>query len=283
MFHIRHKLPLLLIFALLMSSCVSRKKYKTMEAAKVDNEVKFKSCEEELALLKGRGDSLRNSLEALSRENAFLKENQTTVLSQLENLNVLNKSQSESVKKSLERLGERDNYIRGLQTAMARKDSLNMALIMNLKGALKDVNDEDVQVKVEKGVVYISISDKMLFSSGSSTVTSQARVVLGKVATVLNSKPDIEFIVEGHTDSIPIRTDCIDDNWDLSVKRATAVTRILQRDHKIDPRRITAAGRSSYSPIASNDNASGRATNRRTRIVIQPQLDQFFQLLEPKE
>jgi chemotaxis protein MotB len=283
MLNIRHKLPLLLIFSLLMSSCVSRKKYKTMEAAKVDNEVKFKSCEEELALLKGRGDSMRNSLEALSRENAFLKENQTTVLSQLENLNVLNKSQSESVRKSLERLGERDNYIRGLQTAMARKDSLNMALIMNLKGALKDVNDEDVQVKVEKGVVYISISDKMLFSSGSSTVTSQARVVLGKVAAVLNSKPDIEFIVEGHTDSLPIRTDCVDDNWDLSVKRATAVTRILQRDHKIDPRRITAAGRSSYSPIASNDNAAGRATNRRTRIVIQPQLDQFFQLLEPQE
>lgn len=249
----------------------------------MDTEVKFKTCEEELSLLRGRGDSLKNSLDALSRENAFLKENQTTVLSQLENLNVLSQSQAESVKKSLERLGERDNYIRGLQSALARKDSLNMALIMNLKGALNDVNDEDVQVKVEKGVVYISISDKMLFSSGSATVTQKARVVLEKVATVLNSKPEIEFIVEGHTDSIPIRTDCIEDNWDLSVKRATSVARILQKDYKIDPKRITAAGRSYYMPLVSNDTAAGRASNRRTRIVIQPMLDQFFELLEPKE
>jgi chemotaxis protein MotB len=280
---LKQKLPILLVFVLLLTSCVSRKKYKTMETARMDTEVKFKTCEEELSLLRGKGDSLKNVADALSRENAFLKENQTTVLSQLENLNVLTQSQSESVKKSLERLGERDNYIRGLQSALARKDSLNMALIMNLKGALKDVNDEDVQVKVEKGVVYISISDKMLFSSGSATVTQKAMVVLEKVATVLNSKPEIEFIVEGHTDSVPIRTACIEDNWDLSVKRATAVTRILQKDYKIDPKRITAAGRSYYIPLMPNDTSAGRAANRRTRIVIQPMLDQFFELLEPKE
>ena len=280
---LKPRLPILFVIVLMLSSCVSSKKYKKMETARMDTEVKFKTCEEELSLLRGRGDSLKNSLDALSRENAFLKENQTTVLSQLENLNVLSQSQAESVKKSLERLGERDNYIRGLQSALARKDSLNMALIMNLKGALNDVNDEDVQVKVEKGVVYISISDKMLFSSGSATVTQKARVVLEKVATVLNSKPEIEFIVEGHTDSIPIRTDCIEDNWDLSVKRATSVARILQKDYKIDPKRITAAGRSYYMPLVSNDTAAGRASNRRTRIVIQPMLDQFFELLEPKE
>jgi chemotaxis protein MotB len=143
------------------------------------------------------------------------------------------------------------------------------------------VNDEDVQIKVDKGVVYVSISDKMLFSSGSANVTQAARTVLGKVATVLNSKPEIEFIVEGHTDSVPISTECVQDNWDLSVKRATAVARILQRDYKMDPKRITAAGRSSYVPVASNADASGRSLNRRTRIVIQPMLDQFFKLLEP--
>lgn len=280
---LRKSFPFLMALTLLFSSCVSRKKFKTMETAKMDNEIKFKSCEEELSLLKNRGDSLRNAVDALSKENAFLKENQTTVLSQLENLNVLSKSQAESVKASLERLGEKDAYIQNLQSALARKDSLNMALIMNLKGALKDVNDEDVQVKVEKGVVYISISDKMLFNSGSATVTPRAKEVLEKVATVLNSKPEIEFIVEGHTDSVPIHTNCIEDNWDLSVKRATSVTRILQKDYKIDPRRITAAGRSYYIPVAGNDTTSGRASNRRTRIVIQPMLDQFFELLEPKQ
>lgn len=280
---LRKCLPFLLVVLLFTSSCVSRKKYKAMETAKMDTEVKFKGCEEELSLLRGRGDSLQTEVTALRRENEFLKENQTSALMQLENLNVLTKSQAESVKKSLERLGERDDYIRGLQTALAKKDSLNMALIMNLKGALKDVNDEDVQVKVEKGVVYISISDKMLFSSGSSVVTSKARAVLEKVATVLNSKPEIEFIVEGHTDSTPIHTNCVEDNWDLSVMRATAVTRILQKDYKIDPKRITAAGRSYYMPLAANDNSTGRASNRRTRIVIQPMLDQFFQLLEPTD
>jgi chemotaxis protein MotB len=274
-------LAIMAVVVLFMSSCVSKKKYNRMETAKTDMEIKFKSCEEELALLRGQGDSLRGKVTDLTRENEFLKQNQTTVLSQLENLNVLSKSQAESVKASLDRLGERDLYIRDLQSAIARKDSLNMALIMNLKGALADVNDEDVQIKVDKGVVYISISDKMLFSSGSANVTQAARSVLGKVATVLNSKPDIEFIVEGHTDTVPISTECVQDNWDLSVKRATAVARILQRDYKMDPKRITAAGRSSYVPVASNADASGRSLNRRTRIVIQPMLDQFFKLLEP--
>ena len=278
---LKSTLAIMAVVVLFMSSCVSKKKYNRMETAKTDMEVKFKSCEEELALLRGQGDSLRGKVTDLTRENEFLKQNQTTVLSQLENLNVLSKSQAESVKASLDRLGERDLYIRDLQSAIARKDSLNMALIMNLKGALADVNDEDVQIKVDKGVVYVSISDKMLFSSGSANVTQAARTVLGKVATVLNSKPEIEFIVEGHTDSVPISTECVQDNWDLSVKRATAVARILQRDYKMDPKRITAAGRSSYVPVASNADASGRSLNRRTRIVIQPMLDQFFKLLEP--
>jgi chemotaxis protein MotB len=155
-----------------------------------------------------------------------------------------------------------------------------MALVMNLKGALKDVNDKDIDVKVEKGVVFISISDKMLFKSGSYTVTDKAMSVLGKVAQVLNSKPDIEFLVEGHTDNVPIKNDCILDNWDLSAKRATSVVRILQNQFNIDPKRMTAGGRSEFLPLESNDTPDGKSANRRTRIVILPQLDQFFKLLE---
>jgi chemotaxis protein MotB len=186
------------------------------------------------------------------------------------------------VKKSLENLGAKDAYIQDLQSAMARKDSLNMALVMNLKSALTDVNDEDVNVQVEKGVVFINISDKLLFKSGSSAVSDPAMTVLEKVARVLNANPTLEILVEGHTDSIPIKNACVVDNWDLSAKRATAVTRILQNNYNIDPMRMTAGGRGEYAPIVANDTKEGRASNRRTRIVILPQLDQFFKLLEQK-
>jgi len=128
--------------------------------------------------------------------------------------------------------------------------------------------------------VFISISDKMLFKSGSYDVSDNAMDVLGKVAQVLNSKPDIEFMVEGHTDNVKIKNSCIADNWDLSVKRATSVVRILQNKFGIDPKRMTAGGRGEYIPLQSNDTAEGKAANRRTRIVILPQLDQFFKLLE---
>jgi chemotaxis protein MotB len=151
---------------------------------------------------------------------------------------------------------------------------------MNLKSSLADINDADIEIKVEKSAVFISISDKMLFKTGSYDVNEKAMTVLGKVAQVLNSRPEIEFMVEGHTDNVPIKKNCILDNWDLSTKRATSVVRILQNQFKIDPRRITAGGRGEYLPVAANDDAAGKNLNRRTRIVILPQLDQFFKLLE---
>jgi chemotaxis protein MotB len=225
---------------------------------------------------------MQTELDALRKENTFLKENNTNVLSQLKDLSVLSATQAESVKKSLENIGSKDAYIQDLQSAMARKDSLNMALVMNLKSALTDVNDKDVNIQVEKGVVFISISDKLLFKSGSSTVSEGAMSVLGKVSQVLNANPTLDILVEGHTDSVPIKNSCVIDNWDLSAKRATSVTRILQNDYKIDPIRMTAGGKGEYSPLVSNDTQEGRASNRRTRIVILPQLDQFFKLLEKK-
>jgi chemotaxis protein MotB len=190
--------------------------------------------------------------------------------------------QAESVKQSLESLSAKDSYIKALQSAISSKDSMNMALVMNLKSKLADVNDQDINIKVEKGVVYIDISDKLLFNSGKYNVTDKAKVVLGKVATVLNTYPDIEFMVEGHTDNVPIKTACLEDNWDLSVKRATSIVRILEKDYGIKPLRMTAAGHSEYVPVAANDTPENRALNRRTRIIILPQLDQFFKLLLKK-
>jgi chemotaxis protein MotB len=275
------------VFSIVLFSCVSSKKYKAgqlrieelnKEYARLQSDLK--NCEEFSARQKA---NMQTELDALRKENAFLKENNTNVLNQLKDLSVLSATQAESVKKSLENLGTKDAYIRDLQSAMARKDSLNMALVMNLKSALSDVNDKDVNIQVEKGVVFINISDKLLFKSGSSIVSEGAMTVLGKVAQVLNANPTLDILVEGHTDSIPIKNNCVVDNWDLSAKRATSVTRILQNDYKIDPVRMTAGGRGEYSPLVSNDTQEGRASNRRTRIVILPQLDQFFKLLERKE
>jgi chemotaxis protein MotB len=157
-----------------------------------------------------------------------------------------------------------------------------MALVNNLKGAIGNLNDQDINIKVDKGVIYVDISDKLLFASGKYNVTSRAQEVLGKVAQVLKAQPDIEFMVEGHTDNVPFRRGDLLDNWDLSVKRATAVIRILQNKYGLQPAHMAAAGRSEYVPVASNDTPDGRALNRRTRIVILPQLDQFFKLLEHK-
>lgn len=281
------KQTLLLAFlSVTLFSCVSSKKYKasqvryeelTKEYARVQTDLR--NCEDFSARQKA---NMQTEIDALKKENAFLKENNSNVLNQLKDLSVLSATQAESVKKSLENLGAKDAYIQDLQSAMARKDSLNMALVMNLKSALADVNDQDVNIQVEKGVVFINISDKLLFKSGSSMVSDEALTVLEKVARVLNANPTLEILVEGHTDSVPIKNACVLDNWDLSAKRATAVTRILQNNYNIDPVRLTAGGRGEYIPLVSNDTKEGRAANRRTRIVILPQLDQFFKLLERK-
>jgi chemotaxis protein MotB len=283
--------------SLLLFSCVSSRKFKKSQADNAELQIKLtqvqgdlSSCNDakaELAKqkssLENEKSSLNNQIADLNRQIDFLKTNNTTVLKQLQDLSVISSSQAESIKKSLDNIGTKDAYIMDLQAAMARKDSLNMVLVMNLKGAVGNLNDQDINIKVDKGVVYIDISDKMLFKTGKYEVTSQAKTVLGKVAAVLKNQPDIEFMVEGHTDNVPYRSGILLDNWDLSVKRATAVVRILQNEYGLDPRKMAAAGRGEYNPLVDNSTAENKATNRRTRIVILPQLDQFFKLLEPKQ
>lgn len=218
----------------------------------------------------------------LEAEVVHLKATGNALLNQLSELSVLSKAQAESIKQSLSNLSSKDAYIKDLQVAMARKDSINIALVMNLKGALKDINDEDVEIKIEGSAVFISVSDKMLFNSGSYEVSKKAMGVLGKVAEVLKAQPEIKFMVEGHTDNKPISTSNIKDNWDLSVLRATSVVRVLQNFYNIDPARMIAAGRGEFLPLAPNNNDENRSLNRRTRIMVIPELDQFFKLLEPK-
>lgn len=289
-----------LAMVLLMPACVSKKKYAELEA---NNESITKSLEETRKRLKDC-DEERNSLrdqmtmkenewtnkqkemtgqvQRLQEELDFQRKNNTNLLARLEDLSVLTRTEAENVRRSLDQLNEQSKYIRDMTNAMQRKDSLNLALVMNLKRSLADVNDDDVTVEVKKGVVYISLSDKMLFRSGSSRITSKANSVLAKVAKVLNDQPEMEIMVEGHTDNVPISTECLEDNWDLSVKRATAVVRALEKNYKVAPERMSAAGRSEFLPKDTNDTAEGRSNNRRTEIIIVPRLDQFFELMVPQ-
>jgi chemotaxis protein MotB len=276
--------------SLLLFSCVStkkfdslNKKYDELNTSYTGVQNDLRACRDEKAELDRKRAVLEAEADGLRKQVEFLKQNNNQALKQLEDLSVISGAQAESIKKSMENLGMKDMYIQDLQSQMARKDSLNMALVMNLKGAVGNMNDEDINIKVDKGVVFIDISDKLLFKVGSYDVTDRASEVLGKVALVLKNQPEIEFMVEGHTDNVPFKRGVLADNWDLSVKRATSVVRILQTKYGLDPAKIAAAGRSEYLPVGSNDSVEGRAANRRTRIVILPQLDQFFKLLEPKK
>ena len=261
-------------------SCTTTKKLKKSEDkySKLDSTYKAlqaskSQCDQDRAAADARIKSLEDQL-------ADAKTNNNQILAQMKDLSVISGTQAESIKKSLDNIGVKDEYIKELQKAVNRKDSMNMALVINLKGAMGNLNDEDVNIKVDKGVVYVDISDKLLFKSGSYVVTDAAKEVLGKVAKVLTSQPEIEFMVEGHTDNVAFKKGDLEDNWDLSTKRATSVIRILQDTYHVPPSHMTAAGRSEYLPVASNDTKEGKAANRRTRIVILPQLDQFFKLLE---
>lgn len=271
-----------LLVVLFSTGCVSRKKYNEQVSKYATLKADYDTTETNLQRCLAEQRQKSEELQRLEKELADVKANSTTMLRQLSDMSVITAAQSESIRKSLENINSKDAYIKDLQVAMARKDSLNMALVLNLKGALKDVNDEDVNIKVEGSVVFINISDKMLFRSGSYEISPRAKEVLGKVAAVINAQKDMQFMVEGHTDNKSISTPTIKDNWDLSVLRSTAVVRILQKSYGVDPARMIAAGRSEYVPLTGNESTAGRSLNRRTRIVIMPQLDQFFKLMEQK-
>ncbi|MEI8049497.1 MAG: OmpA family protein [Bacteroidota bacterium] len=285
------KLFLLLGISVVMlgTSCVSQKKYKaqtasfeSLNAQYTKKQGDLNACETAKANYLKQIEDLNRQIADMNKEQTYLKSNNTVVLNQLEALSVITGTQAESIKKSMENIGMKDSYIQGLQTSLAQKDSLNLALVMNLKGAIGNLDDKDINIKVDKGVVFIDISDKLLFKSGSFDVTDKAKTVLGKVALVLKNQPNMEFMVEGHTDNVPFKRGDLIDNWDLSVKRSTTIVRLLQTQYGLDPSSMIAAGRSEYQPITSNGTAEGKASNRRTRIVILPQLDQFYKLLEKK-
>jgi chemotaxis protein MotB len=286
---------------LLLASCVSKKSFVNLQEEKdllMDKYNKLASkCQEEKSTyasadkankdrinkLEAQLQSEKDNTKRLGEQVDFLKKNNTNLLDRLSDLSVISQASAESIKASLETLNKQSDYIQNMTESIQRKDSMNLALVMNLKRSLGDVNDEDVKIEVKKGVVYISLSDKLLFSSGSARISSSAQTVLGKIAKVINDHNELDVLVEGHTDNVPIKTECIQDNWELSVKRATAVVRTLQNKYNVDPARMTAGGRSEFLPKEENTTSAGRRSNRRTEIIILPKLDQFFKLFEAQQ
>ncbi len=286
-----------------LTSCVTKKKFRAvktelsnqkleLDAARkdlssCDDRVKsmlgqLGACEKDKELLRNDLKNYQSNLKLREEQIQDLKSQRDNQVTQVGNLTVLSQSANDNIKETLMQLEKKDKYIHLLQAAKTKADSINLALAVNLKGVLKDgLEDDDVEVKVDKTVVFINLSDKMLFQSGSYNLTTKANSVLANIAKIIESRPDLEVMVEGYTDNVAIKNNCIDDNWDLSVKRSTAVVRMLQNSFKVNPNRLIAAGRGQYNTLASNDTPAGRATNRRTRIIILPKIDQFYDLLNP--
>lgn len=292
-----------LLAIICLGSCVTKKSYQDMIRQRDNADVsvhnvknQLEDCFKEVEALKARLAEARSSIDSkdiklnsannkntdLKQQLDYLKKTNTNLLDRLSDLSVVSKAGAENIKKSLEALDDQNKYIKDLNHKIHSKDSVNLVLVTNLKRSLDDVNDQDVNVEVRKGVVYISISDKMLFTSGSSTINAQANGVLGKIAKVINDYRDFNVLVEGHTDNVPINTACVSDNWDLSAQRSISVVRALQNNYGVSPSRMTAGARSEFVPKADNNTTAGRDMNRRTDIIILPKLDEFFELLVPQ-
>ncbi len=263
---------------LLFSSCVSKKQYAELETKQKRTQdllntatVKLNSCLTDKSAALARVQSLEERLAEVKRTNQDL-------IQSSKDLTILTKMGASNLEKSLESLKEKDLKISRLQDALNKKDSVTLALVTSLKREV-GLDDPDIEINVEKGVVYISLSDKMLFKSGSYNVTTRAREILAKVAIVINGKPDFEAMVEGHTDNIPYKKGVLLDNWDLSVKRSTSIIRELQH-LGVNPAQLIAAGRADYVPLVDNDTAENRSINRRTKILVLPKIDQFYEMIE---
>jgi chemotaxis protein MotB len=263
---------------LLLASCVSKKeltdtqtKLKNTQDLLNTATVTLNSCLSDKAVADANLTALRDQLSDLRKTNDAL-------ISSTEQMTLLTSKGADNLEKTLESLQERDLKINRLQDAITKKDSITLAIVSSLKKSV-GIDDPDIEINVEKGVVFISIADKLLFQSGSYNVTNKAKTVLEKVAKVINDKPNFEAMIEGHTDSRSYSNGVLVDNWDLSVKRSTSIIRELQ-SMGVNPAQLIAAGRSSYVPLTDNDTALNRAKNRRTRVVVLPKIDQFYEMIE---
>lgn len=262
------------VVALTLTSCVSKKQYDALN-------LNYKQSIENLAERQREIQDLKSQNAGLTSENNLLKSQNDALKTSLDACLSNTGKSSANIDKLVGEINASNSYIKQLISSKSRNDSLNIALSNKLKRSLDNLNDSDVDVKVLKGVVMISLSDKMLYQTGRFDVLPAAQEVLGKVAKVINDYDTYSVLIEGNTDNVPLNSNNVPrDNWDLSALRATSIAKILQTQFAVNPNRITAGGRSEYNPKTTNASVSGRAENRRTEIIIMPKLDEFMKLMD---
>ncbi|MFA5619716.1 MAG: OmpA family protein [Weeksellaceae bacterium] len=265
-------LTVAVLATIFLTSCVSQKKYDELQSEFNSVYSQNQGCQTELAAAKSQVSSLR---EQLASEQNHLAALQTSLQECLAG----SKQGGANISKLVDEINASNKYIKHLTEITRKNDSLNMVLTNNLTRSLSREDLRDVDVQVLKGVVYISLSDNMLYKSGSYEISSAANDILAKIAKIIKDYRDYDVLIEGNTDNVPISRENIRNNWDLSTLRASSVVQALQNQHGVDPKRLTAGGRGEYNPVATNDTEAGRSKNRRTQIIITPKLDEFMELI----
>lgn len=270
---IKSILMTLSLMAIVATGCVSNKKYAELQS-------QYGSTREELINCNADSRNLKAQLEAAQQSNADLKKGMAELKATLDKSMETNSQGSMNISKLVDEINASNKYIKQLVDAKSKSDSLNIALTNKLTRSLNTDELKDVDIKVLKGVVYISLADNMLFKTGSYEVSSRAMETLSKIAKILKDYKDFDVLVEGNTDNVPISRTNIRNNWDLSALRASSVVQVLQNDFGINPNRLSASGRGEFNPIADNDSEVGKQRNRRTEIIITPKLDDFMELID---
>lgn len=264
---------------LICTSCVTKKKYLIAESGRLESLDRERVLNSELTTANNSIEQMSARLTALMRDTAQLGKD----LRDYKKLLFSNMSEKEKLNSMLSdkmnELDERERTINELQNMINAQNDKVRALLSSVQDALMGFNSDELSVTMKNGKVYVAMSDKLLFESGSAKVDKRGKEALGKLAEVLNKQNDIDVFIEGHTDSKPISTAQFKDNWDLSVIRATSVVRILTKDYGVSPLQIQPSGRGEFVPVADNENAEGRSRNRRTEIIMAPKLDKLFDIL----
>ena len=270
----------LALAALTLTGCVSSKKYQRLQSEYTRLSADYNDRQLELAQCKTNGGNLDQMLADERRRNQELRDDYASLQASLDQSLRQSTQGSVNISKLVDEINASNRYIKQLVDAKSKSDSLNMVLTNNLTRSLSRAEMQDVDVKVLKGVVYISLADNMLFKSGSYEISSRAMDILSKIAKIIKDYSTDDVLVEGNTDNVPISRPNIRNNWDLSTLRASSVVQVLQNKFGVNPRRLTAAGRGEYNTIATNATPEGRQLNRRTQIIITPNLNQFMELID---
>jgi chemotaxis protein MotB len=277
--NIRKWFPVILLVAAMSQGCVTNKQYAALQAdysRSIDTNRNLKQSwqitQQELAGSKARSQSLEEEI-------ASAKANMTALQESLDKCLAGNNQGNVNIAKLADQISSSDKYIQHLVELKNKSDSLNQVLTTNLTRSLTPDEMNYVNIKVLKGVVYISLADNMLYKSGSYEISDSASTILSKVAKIINDYSNYDVLVEGNTDNVPMSQVNIRNNWDLSCLRASSVVQALQNTYNVDPKRLTAGGRGEYNPVADNSTDDGKALNRRTQIIITPKLDQFMALI----